>query len=57
MFPYTYKFLGYIKIINIDYIWGVKNEGKKKDLPSNLYPYVTEFIFNHLCDDDDHIKY
>lgn len=57
MFAYTYKFLGYIKIINIGYIWGVKNEGKKKDLPSNLYPYVIEFIFNHLCDDDDHIKY
>lgn len=57
MFVYIYKLLGYIKIINIGYIWGVKNEEKKKDLLSNLYPYVTEFIFNHLCDDDDHKKY
>lgn len=45
MFVYIYKLLGYIKIVNIGYIWGVKNEEKKKDLLSNLYPYVTEFYF------------
>lgn len=31
MFAYAYKLLeGYIKIVNIGYIQGVKNEGRKK---------------------------
>lgn len=33
MFAYAYKLLeGYIKIVNIGYIWGVKNEEKGKNL-------------------------